>query len=60
MQEDVDYVHAQRFQFHKGTIRTLVLGGDTLVCTMFQFHKGTIRTETSSTNVILRDVVSIP
>ena len=34
----------QRFQFHKGTIRTLAQGYQTLGASIFQFHKGTIRT----------------
>ena len=33
-----------KFQFHKGTIRTLVLSLNVLSVKTFQFHKGTIRT----------------
>ena len=40
------------FQFHKGTIRTLVVHLYKLVFVIFQFHKGTIRTvDTSSFNL---------
>ena len=33
------------FQFHKGTIKTLLLVGGCCGCQEFQFHKGTIKTE---------------
>ena len=33
-----------QFQFHKGTIRTLVADYTMLIKLIFQFHKGTIRT----------------
>ena len=33
-----------KFQFHKGTIRTLFEGRDNIEDETFQFHKGTIRT----------------
>ena len=33
------------FQFHKGTIRTDLLGTAIAALGRFQFHKGTIRTE---------------
>ena len=32
------------FQFHKGTIRTIVFQISCLQISLFQFHKGTIRT----------------
>ena len=32
------------FQFHKGTIRTALLGDVSASGNVFQFHKGTIRT----------------
>ena len=35
---------APPFQFHKGTIRTVLLVAITMVAQEFQFHKGTIRT----------------
>ncbi len=36
--------YGQRFQFHKGTIRTERCRSDVLSSYRFQFHKGTIRT----------------
>ena len=38
-------VSLTRFQFHKGTIRTMVSFVRVVLCPLFQFHKGTIRTE---------------
>ena len=35
------------FQFHKGTIRTRILGSRRTQQKLFQFHKGTIRTASS-------------
>ena len=37
------------FQFHKGTIRTLVFVYPTFRPALFQFHKGTIRTAEEET-----------
>ena len=34
----------KQFQFHKGTIRTVVSVDTTIIHHEFQFHKGTIRT----------------
>ena len=35
------------FQFHKGTIRTIMTSLASSMNSIFQFHKGTIRTKTS-------------
>ena len=35
----------EQFQFHKGTIRTNMLGSHAENSSEFQFHKGTIRTK---------------
>ena len=32
------------FQFHKGTIKTVIVTIDTTIVQQFQFHKGTIKT----------------
>ena len=37
-------VHYSKFQFHKGTIKTLGTGDDATGEHLFQFHKGTIKT----------------
>ena len=36
-----------KFQFHKGTIRTIVIEPSSTAPYSFQFHKGTIRTNTA-------------
>ena len=48
------------FQFHKGTIRTLIRQSLTCSIVLFQFHKGTIRTQLSDLQFRLyRDFNSI-
>ena len=49
-----------RFQFHKGTIRTMP--GEMLALQLkeFQFHKGTIRTLSGATITWIAPFVSIP
>ena len=39
-----EYYDKNAFQFHKGAIRTVVVGGAVARKKAFQFHKGAIRT----------------
>ena len=49
-----------KFQFHKGTIRTLPRVGGVFVCPVFQFHKGTIRTYDDFNYPAFANDISIP
>ena len=51
---------AQKFQFHKGTIRTFFFGIVSFCAYKFQFHKGTIRTCFSANSLLLVLIISIP
>ena len=56
-----DYLVALRlFQFHKGTIRTLIRRVVVTDDSIFQFHKGTIRTIKRASNVLRNIIISIP
>ena len=48
------------FQFHKGTIKTVVLMTKMYVVFIFQFHKGTIKTAVGNSNGVSRIAISIP
>ena len=50
---------ALRFQFHKGTIRTLYALG-LIAAYLFQFHKGTIRTQVFTQIRVINSLISIP
>ena len=45
-----------KFQFHKGTIRTVRLLLGIIVFSSFQFHKGTIRTDLSHRHMFTAQV----
>ena len=47
----IDQYNAVSFQFHKGTIKTIVSTDTTFVNHSFQFHKGTIKTYQSKQRI---------
>ena len=47
------------FQFHKGAIRTPLLGDVSASGNVFQFHKGAIRTR-SFKKMVFKRIISIP
>ena len=48
-----------KFQFHKGTIKTMSTDQEQRVAKLFQFHKGTIKTLSEDERTIIAHV-SIP
>ena len=48
------------FQFHKGTIKTVIMTKGGFLSDKFQFHKGTIKTNTTRKILLFVKQISIP